>query len=160
VVAETETLSFALIFVTHQKQSPPNSSILLSVPQVGSGRFYSSASTFLTSVDRYASAWCGTVLPIAPTLHDAAKGPKDLVVWAEGTITYDYSLSIDLQNGQSRKLETDSTYQVALLCSVGLGALTAGQGPTASVANAQVSAQLFLRLVTLGVLEHHPSVTF
>ena len=40
------------------------------------------------------------------------------------------------------------------------GALTAGQGPNASVANAQVSAQLFLRLVTLGVLEHHPSVTF
>ena len=232
---------------THQKESPTNSTILLSVPQVGSGRFYSSASTFQTTVDRYAHAWCGTVLPIDPTLHDAAQGPKDVVVWAEGTITYDYALSatpgpawnarpeaafanvnvmarllrfnkqtgalmadpdailsylahrqilkasllpnsvttslpstptpsvggpyaswssgpasftIDLPDGQTRKLETDSIYQVAVLCSVGLGALAAGQGPNAFVASAQVSAQLFLRQVTLGVFAHDPSVTF
>ncbi|RPI35707.1 MAG: hypothetical protein EHM54_07550 [Nitrospiraceae bacterium] len=232
---------------THQKESPTNSTILLSVPQVGSGRFYSSASTFQTPVDRYAHAWCGTVLPIDPALHDDAQGPKDVVVWAEGTITYDYALSatpgqawnarpkaafanvnvmarllrfnrqtgalmadpdailsylahsqilkaslvpngvttslpstptptvggpyaawssgpasfaIDLPDGQTRKLETDSIYQVAVLCSVDLGALAAGQGPTAFVASAQVSAQLFLRQVTLGVFAHDPRVTF
>jgi hypothetical protein len=50
-------------------------------------------------------------------------------------------------------LETDSTYQVAVLCSVSLGALS-GPAP----ASAQVSAQMFLRLVTLGVFPHDPSV--
>ncbi len=68
----------------HQQESPTKSTILLSVPQVGSGRFYSSASTFQLPIDRYAQAWCGTVLPIDPTLHDSTQGPKDVVVWAEG----------------------------------------------------------------------------
>ncbi|MDP2603664.1 MAG: hypothetical protein Q8S00_13880 [Deltaproteobacteria bacterium] len=226
-----------------QKDSPPNSSLMLTVPQVGSGRFYASASTFQTPTDRVAKAWCGTMLPIDPNLHDEARGPKDVVVWAEGTIVYDYALSatlgsawntrpeaataqvdiharllrfdrqtgqptypadanvlpflafsrilnaslfpngvttsppssptphvggpyaawssgptsfaIDLPNGTTRKLETDSTYQVAVVCSVQLSALS-GPAP----ASAQVSAQLFLRLVTLGILPHDPSVPF
>ncbi len=90
--------------------------------------------------------------PFSPTPR--VGGPY--AAWSSGPASF----AIDLQDGQTRKLETDSTYQVAVLCSVGLGALTAGQGPAASVANAQVSAQLFLRLVTLGVFAHDPSVTF
>ena len=226
-----------------QKDSPPNSSLMLTVPQVGSGRFYASASTFQTPTDRIAKAWCGTMLPIDPTLHDEVHGPMDVVVWAEGTISYDYALAatpgsawntrpeaataqvdvnarllrfdrrtgqpmyaaddfvlpflasrqivkaslfpngvttttplmsthhiggsyaawstgpdpfaIDLPNGKTRKLETDSTYQVAVVCSVQLSALS-GPAP----ASAQVSAQLFLRLVTLGIFPHDPGVPF
>ena len=226
----------------HQKQAPANGTLLLSVPQVGSGRFYASATTLESPTDRYAQAWCGTVLPIDPNLHNEAEGPKDVVVWAEGTMTYDYALSglpgpswnsrpvaaaaqvdvlvrllrysrqsgqlladpdailsylagrrimeasltpnaatasppssssakvggsyagwssgptnfaIDLPHGRARKLETDSTYQIAVLCSVSLSALS---GP--SPASAEVSAQMFLRLVTLGILPHDPSVPF
>jgi hypothetical protein len=78
---------------THQKESPSNGTLLLSVPQVGSGRFYASGSTFERPADRDAKAWCGTLLPIDPKLHNDAEGPKNIVVWAEGTITYDYELS-------------------------------------------------------------------
>ena len=63
---------------------------------------------------------------------------------------------MDLANNQTRKLETDSFYRVAVICAVGLSALASGQ----SIANAQVSALLSLRLVTLGILEHDPKVVF
>ncbi len=232
--------------LTYKVDSPPNSTISLSVPQVGSGRFYSSASTFQTPVDRYARVWCGTYLPIDPTLHDSAHGEKDVVVWAEGTLAYDYALSatpgpawnakspaasaqvnilarllrysrqtgqllaeqdaplsylaalpilharlvpngttltkpgdaqqiiggpyaawssgptafsLELKHGTTRKLETDSTYLVAVVCEVVLSALAAGQGQ-AGIASAEVSAQLFLRLATLGIFDHDPKVTF
>jgi hypothetical protein len=72
---------------------PTNSSITLSVPQVGVGKFYSSASTFQNAGDRSARVWCGTYLPVDPSLHDSSHGEKDIVVWAEGTISYDYALS-------------------------------------------------------------------
>jgi hypothetical protein len=230
----------------HPREWPGNSTLLLTVPQVGAGRFYASASTLQVPSDRHAHAWCGTLLPVDPALHDAAHGPRDIVIWAEGTLTYDYALSappspawsvrpeaakarvdvmarllrfnratgalmadpdavlaylahrnivaatllpngvttsppssakpsvggpyagwssgpvsfaIDLPDGKSRKLDTDSTYQVAVLCSVSLDALAAGQGANAVVANVEVSALLSLRLVTLGVLPHDPKVT-
>ena len=67
--------------------------ILFSFPQIGVGRFYASASTIQNPVNRFAKVWCGTLLPIDSNLHDAAHGIKDAVVWAEGTISYDYALS-------------------------------------------------------------------
>lgn len=231
---------FVNIFPSIQRATPTDGAILLSVPQVGSGSFYASAATFEKPTDRNAKVWCGVMLPIDPALHDAAHGPKDLIIWAEGTIAYDYALSalpgpawnsrpeaataqidisarllrydrqtgqalfapdafllpylshreilkaslhpniatssppssptpsvggayaawstganpfaIDWRDGQPRMLDTDSTYQVAVVCSVQLNAL-AGPAP----ASAQVSAQLFLRLVTLGIVPHDPS---
>ena len=225
--------------------NPANSSIAITVPQIGSGRFYASALSLTMANDRQATCWCGVMLPVDPNLHGDAQGPKDLVIWAEGTLDYDYALSavpgaawntrpeaamvtvdvnarllrfdrrtgqvivaadnfvgaylayrrllharllpnatttadpskaapsvggpyaawssgptpftLGLHDGVTRLLDTDSLYSVAVVCSVGLSAL-APQGTTP--ANAQVSAQLFLRLVTLGVLPHDPAVTF
>lgn len=232
--------------LTYKIDSPLNSTISLSVPQVGLGKFASIASTIQTPVDRAARVWCGAYLPIDPTLHDDSHGEKDVVVWAEGTIGYDYELSatpgpawngkpeaaqaqvnilarllrysrhtgqlmadqdaplsylasmsilhahlapngvttskpgdvkqfiggpyaawsagaapfsLELGHGTTRKLETDSTYQVAIVCEVILSALGAGQG-AAAVASAEVSAQMFLRVATLGVFAHDPKVPF
>lgn len=232
--------------LTYKFESPANSTISLAVPQIGVGKFHSSASTFQKQVDRSARVWCGAYLPIDPALHDPAHGEKDVVVWAEGTIGYDYALSatpgpvwngrpvaasaqvnilarflrynrqtgqlmaeqdaplsylaamsilearlvpngatmskpgdvkqiiggpyaawssgpapfsLELKHGTTRKLETDSTYVVAVVCEVILGALGAGQGP-AAIASAEVSAQMFLRVATLGVFAHDPKVPF
>jgi hypothetical protein len=68
--------------------------------------------------------------------------------WSSGATPF----AIDWRDGQPRVLETDSTYQVAVVCSVQVNALG---GPAA--AKAQASAQLFLRLVTLGIVPHDPS---
>ncbi len=232
---------------TLQRSDPATGALMLSIPQVGTGRFYASATSFSNPVNRYARAWSGTIVPIDPALHDDAHGPKDVVVWAEGTLGYDYTLSaprgaawdsqpaaakatvnvmarllrfsrhtgqlmadpdanlsylahreildatllpngvttappsavkpsvggpyaawssgptsfaIDLRDGTTRLLATDSTYHVAVICAVSIDARAAGQGATAAIASAEASAQLFLRLVTLGVLPHDPKVTF
>ena len=226
------------------KSDPANGSLLLSIPQFGTGRFYASASSLSLPVDRFARAWAGTVVPIDANLH--TNEPKDVIVWAEGTMSYDYELTapvgpawnsqpaaakasvnvmvrllrysrqtgqlladpdailsylahrtlvdatllpngvttqppsaikpsvggpyaawssgvtnfaMDYRDGKTRKLETDSTYQVAVLCSVSIEARAAGQGGGA-VASAEASAQLFLRVVTLGIVPHDPKVTF
>jgi hypothetical protein len=68
--------------------------------------------------------------------------------WSSGPNAF----AIDLPDGKPRKLETDSTYQVAVVCAVEINALS-GPAP----ASAQVTAQLFLRLATLGVLPHDQS---
>jgi hypothetical protein len=231
---------FASVFPTLEASSSPKDTILLSVPQVGAGSFFASAATLPNPIDRSAKVWCGVLLPIDANLHGDAQGPKDLIMWAEGTIAYDYALSatpgpvwnskpeaataeiyisarllrydrqtgqprfapdafvlpylsarqilkaslhpngvttsppsspspvvggsfagwstearpfaIDWRDGETRLLETDSTYKVAVVCTVQLNAL-AGPAP----ASAQVNAQLFLRLVTLGILPHDPN---
>jgi hypothetical protein len=225
-------------FVFERVRPASSDAFVMKIPLFGPGRFYANAATLPTSTDRYAEAWCGILLPIDPNLHDAAHGPKDLMVWAEGTVDYDYTLSatpgadwnsrpeaadarvaikvrllrfdrqtnaprfgvtdgasyvalheilrarllpngvtssppsalmpsvggpyaawssgpqpftIDPAQGNTRKLDTDSYYYVAILCAADAGALP---GP----ANAEVNAQMFLRLVTLGIFPHDPTV--
>jgi hypothetical protein len=223
----------------HTVADPPNGALLLTVPQVGVGRFYASASTLQSKTSTFAHAWSGVILPIDPHLHDAAHGPKEVIVWAEGTMAYDYALSapvvpawntqplaakatvnvmarllrykltgeretdpdavlarmsdvgfvdaallpngtttsvpssarpsvgggyaawsnpptnfnLDATHQRPRILDADHTYLVAVVCAVSLSAWAVGQGPSAVAASVQVSAQAFLRLVTLGIFE-------
>jgi hypothetical protein len=223
----------------HAVSDPPNGALLLTVPQIGVGRFYASASTLQSKTSTFAHAWSGVILPIDPHIHDAAHGPKEVVVWAEGTMAYDYALSapvvpawntqplaakatvnvmarllrykltgeretdpdavlarmsdvgfvdatllpngmttslpssarpsvgggyaawssqptnfnLDATHQRPRILDADHTYQIAVVCAVSLSAWGVGQGPSAVAASVQVSAQAFLRLVTLGIFE-------
>jgi hypothetical protein len=63
------------------------------------------------------------------------------------------NFSLDATHQRPRVLDTDHTYQVAVVCAVSLSAWGIGQGPSAVAASVQVSAQAFLRLVTLGIFE-------
>jgi hypothetical protein len=87
----------------------------------------------------------------SPPSTTAPRVGGSYAAWSTGPTPFE----ITLRDGPGRKLETDSTYQVAVVCSVDLGAL-AGPG---AVASAEVSALMFLRLVTIGVFAHDPSVT-
>jgi hypothetical protein len=75
---------------------------MISAPQIDAGVFFSSVHTLNTpsspivtpfKATRTAMAWSGTLITIDPRLHDVAHGSKDVVVWAKGTLGYDYTLA-------------------------------------------------------------------